>query len=91
MNLKLPALAAAAIVSLPMGIYYTAGASSTSAAIQQGLPVKSPTFSISEGVAVGLVGSAVTRRLIEKGKETILIDEKVDRDNTVDLIQYSSD
>ena len=85
MNNKTAVLIFAALFSLSIGVYYTATASSASAATQQGLRVNAPAFSIPEIIAVGLVGSAVARRLIEKGKATILIDDSVDRTSDGDV------
>jgi len=78
MNIKIITLMTVALFALLLGIYHTSAASSTSAAIQQGLPVNKPTIVIPDVIAVGPVGSAVTKRLIEKGKETIIIDELVE-------------
>lgn len=77
MNIKTITLMAVTLFALPVGVYHTAAASSASAATQQGLPVNKSAIAIPEVIAVGLVGSAVARRLIEKGKATIIIDELV--------------
>ena len=91
MNIKTIVLMTAALFSLPIGVYYAAAASSASAATQQGLPVNKPAIAIPEIIAVGPVGSAVARRLIEKGKETILIDKSADSVSRVDVNPNAAD
>ena len=73
-------LALSALALVPVGIVHTADQSrrallaETNYASAEYPPAKYPSTKLSQTIAVGLVGSQVMERIIENGRETLIVE-----------------